>query len=268
MKVLNTKGLFLAAGISLMAFAFSPSVNASSLRQGSTGTGSDVTGTIPGQVLWGSYETRHEGSECPGTPPDEDECNVEGNGDNIVRLVNPNGFANTNLSGAKSQPVCAMIYVFDDDEEMGECCGCPLSSTQLATFSVAHNLTSNWGIQNFEGGNEGFGAIAIVAASVNTGIVAAGSLSNGQGCASTQSAACNGGCDPSNTPGYLVTQTNNLLGSITHNQSIFPEGVGLTEVSLFDDAAGDPTNLIYLQNQCGALVGNGTGGGICNCPIE
>ena len=37
---------------------------------------------------------------------------------------------------------------------------------------------------------------------------------------------------------------------------------------LSDDAGGDPTNLIYLQEQCGAIVGNGTGGGICNCPTE
>jgi hypothetical protein len=28
------------------------------------------------------------------------------------------------------------------------------------------------------------------------------------------------------------------------------------------------TNLIYLQNQCGAIVGNGAGRGICTCPTE
>ena len=93
-----------------------------------------------------------------------------------------------------------------------------------------------------------------------------------------QSGACNGGCDPTNVPGYSVTTANNLLGSITHNQLVdarTPSNpnleatiVGITEVALSDDGGGDPTNLIYLQNQCGALVGNGTGGGICNCPTE
>jgi hypothetical protein len=39
---------------------------------------------------------------------------------------------------------CAMIYVFDDDEEMVECCGCPLSSADVQYFSVAHDLTANW----------------------------------------------------------------------------------------------------------------------------
>jgi len=43
---------------------------------------------------------------------------------------------------------------------------------------------------------------------------------------------------------------------------------GITETALSDDAGGDPTNLTYLQERCGALVGNGTGGGICNCPTE
>ena len=57
-----------------------------------------------------------------------------GAGDNILRLINPNGAANGNLAGAQEQTVCAMIYVFDDDEEMGECCGCPLSSSSAEDF--------------------------------------------------------------------------------------------------------------------------------------
>ena len=91
-----------------------------------------------------------------------------------------------------------------------------------------------------------------------------------------KSAACNGGCDPTNVPGYSVTTSSNLLGSVTRNQFVeTPSGTselfvafGITETALSDDAAGDPTNLIYLQEQCGAIVGNGTGGGICNCPTE
>jgi len=278
MTIHTVKGVCLAAGIFLAAMAMSASANASSLRQGSGSVGAGSTGTIPGQVLWGYYNTSLDiGGPCLDPSfKDTDGCNVGGAGDNILRLINPNGFANINLNGAKAQPVCAMIYVFDDDEEMGECCGCPLTSTQLETFSFLANLTSNWALQGGpEGGEHGNGAVGIVATSVNTGIVAAGPLSNGHGCAFTQSAACNGGCDPSNTPGYVVTTANNVLGSITHNQLVqvgpttsISSTNGLTEVGLADDAAGDPTNLTYLMNQCGALIGNGTGGGICNCPIE
>jgi len=243
---MKVRGIALAAGI-FLAIALSPSANAGSLRQGSTGSSGAVTGSLPGQVLWGSYQTE---IEFFGTF-DRDE---------ILRLVNPNGAANSNLAGARPQTVCAMIYVFDSDQEMGECCGCPLTSTQLATFSVEHNLTSNFGIQGLGVGNA-IGAIAIVAAAPNAPTCL------------QQSGACNGGCDPTNVPGYSVTNTNNLLGSITHNQIVsgipFTNAVfGVTEVPLSDDAGGDPNNLLYLQAQCGALVGNGTQGGICNCPLE
>ncbi len=261
------KGLALAAGAFLVAVALSASANAATLRRGSTGGGAQVTGALPGQVLWTYYETTELFTACSSTTADSDGCNTGGNGDNIIRLINPNGAANGNLAGAKEQPVCAMIYVFDDDEEMGECCGCPLTSAQLATFSVEFNLTDDWGLTGGpEGGDHANGSIAIVAAAPNT--VACTGAGGGLG--------CNGGCDPTNVPGYSVTTASNLLGSVTHNQQV-QEGPstadtgftsGLTEIGLFDDAGGDPTNLIYLQTQCGALIGNGSKGGICTCPLE
>jgi len=291
----TAKALALSAGIFLAAVLSSASADAGSLHQGSNGSGGAVTGSKPGQVIWTYYETTEPFTEClstfaladglnasetrpltDGILIDPDGCNHGGNGDNIIRLINPNGAANGNLAGAKTQTVCAMIYVFDDDEEMGECCGCSLSSAQLATFSVEHNLTSNWGLSGgSEEGDHGNGAIAIVAAGQNAPASSPG-LSNGQGCAITQSGACNNGCDPTNIPGYSVTSTSNLLGSITHSQETDPSTpltaillqTSVTEVDLSDDSGGDPSNLNYLQSQCGALVGNGTQGGICNCPIE
>ncbi len=269
----NSKRLGLAVAILLLATAFSASAKAASLRQGSSAVGGAVTGSLPGEVLWTYYLTEgSNGENCPplsNLEPGGPICGAQGIGDNIIRLVNPNGAANGNLAGAKTQTVCAMIYVFDSDEEMGECCGCPLSSAQLATFSVESYLTSNWGIRSplvtQAGSDDSNGAIAIVAAAPNALPTCTG-----------QSGACNGGCDPTNVPGYSVTTSSNLLGSITHNQVVGrqlgtgPEGLtaGISEISLSDDAGGDPTNLIYLQNQCGALIGNGTGGGICACPIE
>ncbi len=249
------KTLALAVGISLAAVAMSASAHAGSLRQGSTGGSGAVTGSLPGEVLWGYYQTWE--SEY-------------GSGDSILRLINPNGAANGNLAGAKPQTVCAMIYVFDEVQEMGECCGCPLTSAQLATFSADRNLTSNWAVS---GATEplsdpgAYGSLAIVAAAQNVAVSFAPGLSNGKGCANTD-LACNGGCDPTNIPGYSVTTASNLLGSVTHSQGIGRSEGEITEVALSDDAGGDPTNLTYLQTQCGALVGNGTGGGICNCPTE
>ena len=158
-----------------------------------------------------------------------------------------------------------MIYVFDDDEEMDECCGCPLSSADLLTVSVEGQLTANWatGLPN-----PGVGAIAIVAASKNAS--PGTGPSNGQGCAAAESTACTSGCDPTNVPGYTVTTSNNLFASITLNQAVTTNTsgtniFGLTEIGFFDDAGGDATNLSYLQQQCGALVGNSSKKGICRC---
>ncbi len=261
-----------AIAIFFLALGLSASAIASSLRNGTSGAGSAVNGALPGPVLWTYYETTEPSFLCPG--PDPSDCNHGGNGDNILTLVNPNGSANS-LVTRGDQSACAMIYVFDDDEEMGECCGCPLTPAQLATFSVENNLTSNWGLQSGAvGGGHGDGTISIVAAAQNPSLIASGPDSNGQSCNIGQSRACNVGCDPTNVPGYSVTNTNNLLGSITHNQTVqagplnFPGAIlGITEVGLFDNGGGDPTDLIYLQNQCGALVGNGSGGGICNCSV-
>jgi hypothetical protein len=157
-----------------------------------------------------------------------------------------------------------MIYVFDDDQEMGECCGCPLSSAGFTSISVEKNLTANWGLGGGSlRGNHTSGAIAIIAARANTS-----ALSPGGG-----GAAANGGCDPTGDPGYSITTANNLLGSITHNQIVAGEPdtihvLGLTETKLFDDSSGNSANEVYLQTQCGALIGNGTGGGICKCPSK
>jgi hypothetical protein len=229
--------------------------SAGSLRDAG-GNSAQVTGNLPGQTLWTYYNTL-------GGPT--------GAGDNIITLVNPNGTANPNLGGVAAN-TCAMIYVFDDDQEMGACCGCPLTPAGIETFSVENDFAANWGISGAAGQDHGNGSIAIVAVGANVPFVPPGSPGNGFFCPATQSAACNGGCDPTNHPGYSVTTATNLLGSIVHNQTIVTaDGIstikgGLTESPLFDNGTGDPTNLAYLQAQCGALVGNGTGGGICQCP--
>lgn len=238
-----------AASFLLMAFGLAASVSAAE----------------PGQVLWTFFDVL----QVPVKLQSNSVFFNGSNGDNILRLINPNGAANGNLAGAKEQTVCAMIYVFDAHQEMGACCGCPVSSAGLATFSVDHNLIADWSL----GGPFGVttGSLAVAAASPNAPLTCLG-----------LSGACNGGCDPTNIPGYSLTTGNNLLGSMTHNQfqaEIVAMGTAvpaapvqittnITEAELSDDSAGDLNNATYLQNQCGAIIGNGSGGGICTCPVE
>jgi len=238
-------------------------------RNGLTQSAGDTQQATRGQIQWTHYETTQPSTICSSTSAPAS-CKSGGAGDSILRLVNPNGAANPSFLRNSEHTVCAMIYVFDNNQEMGECCGCPLSSAKLTSFSVEHNLLSNFVL----GGENDFGngAIAIVAADQNTTLIAFPPAdTNGQGCIANESGACNFGCDPTNFPGYAVTTDTNLLGSMMHDQYVESNSgstVGLTETSLFDDGRGDAANLMYLQVQCGVLVGNSSGRGTCNCPLE
>lgn len=248
--------LLLATSILLIGVAWSASAKASDLRQAEGATDATVTGALPGQVYWIDYEVA--GAEDPSGHP----LNA---GDSILHLVNPNGSANIGITGESGQTVCAMIYVFDADEEMEECCGCPLSSARERAFSLEHNLLKDQVAGGL--GISSDGVIAIVAASSNSSIKTSASPNNGNSCAISQSKACNSGCDPTSNPGYSITAKNNLLGSlISSNQANDIGPAAVLEVALHDDAGGDPNNLIYLQHECGLLVGNGTGAGVCKCP--
>src|SRR5271166_3872572 len=79
---------------------------------------------------------------------------VSGAPDATVRITNP-GTSNGNL--------CAMIYVFDNDQQMDECCGCITTPDGLRTLSVTKDLTSN----PLVGTVVNHGDIKLVAASVN-----------------------------------------------------------------------------------------------------
>src|SRR5271163_2142709 len=255
-RILKIRVFIVAAVLFGAATMLVSPTRAASLRNGSVGA-QDTSVGGPGEVLWTYFDT---------TGPD-------GNGDNILTLINPNGSANPELID-NSPDACAMIYVFDDDQEMGECCGCPISPAGIETWSVEHELTANWGIDGPQGINNGVGSIAIVATGSNVPYVTPNSLlTNGHFCPNSQSGACFAGCDPTAGPGYSVSSAFNLLGSMIHNQDItsgtgtFISVRGVTQVPLFDNGGGDPNNLFYLQSECSALVGNGTGGGICNCPV-
>src|SRR5271169_6802255 len=60
--------------------------------------------------------------------------NVAGAPDATVRIDNP---------GLTYGYLCAMIYVFDADQQMSECCGCAESHNNLSTYSVRFELTGN-----------------------------------------------------------------------------------------------------------------------------
>ncbi len=49
----------------------------------------------------------------------------------------------TNAGTNGTEDICPYFFVFDQNQEMSECCACELSANSLTTFSVNANLTSN-----------------------------------------------------------------------------------------------------------------------------
>jgi hypothetical protein len=239
------KGALVVGALALFAMT-STSANAASLRRaGTTGSGeASLNGGTNGNYLstWYGVSTS------------------DGNGDNVLRLDDPNGCgdgginASSNCSAETDQ--CAMIYVFDDDQEMAECCGCPITPNELQTYSVESNLTANWGLPVDDNGS---GIIVVVGSSFN---VTACNVRN-TSCGSDGSPGLSPGCDPTAAP---VTAGDTALdGSITHNQKIGTTS-GLTEIPLFNNGAGDATNNAYLVSECSSLIANSSTKGSCTCP--
>jgi len=144
--------------------------------------------------------------------------------DATVRIDNP-GLTYGNL--------CAMIYVFDADQQLSECCGCVDTHNGLRTLSVRRDLTSN----PLTGRVSTNGVIKIVSAAVN-----------------------NSPCDPTSN----VTPTANLRAWGTHIQNPVGAAFPITETEFSDSTLG-ATELANLQAQCAFINILGSGQGVCSC---
>jgi hypothetical protein len=144
--------------------------------------------------------------------------------DATVRIDNP-GLTYGNL--------CAMIYVFDADQQLSECCGCVESHNGLRTLSVRSNLTSN----PLTGVVSRNGVIKVVSAAVN-----------------------NSPCDPTSN----VSPKANLRVWVTHIQNPVGAAYPITETESSDSTLG-ATELANLQAQCAFINILGSGQGVCSC---
>jgi hypothetical protein len=61
--------------------------------------------------------------------------------DQVVNITNP-GVQGSPLS-ANEGTLCANLYVFAADQQMAECCACPITADGLLTLSLNSNLTCN-----------------------------------------------------------------------------------------------------------------------------
>ena len=150
--------------------------------------------------------------------------NVSGAPDATVRIDN------TGLAGGN---LCAMIYVFDNDQQLTECCGCLTTPDGLATLSVKKDLTSN----PLTGVVSNNGVIEVVASELN-----------------------GYPCDPT----YDVLPTPNLRVWGTHVQNKVGSAYPVTETE-FSDSFLSGVELYNLQTDCSFVHLLGSGHGQCTC---
>ena len=144
--------------------------------------------------------------------------------DGSIRLTNP-GLSGDNL--------CAMIYVFDQSQELSECCGCSITDSGLRTLSLVNDLTAN----PLTGQKLQNGVIKIV----------------------PSDAASNPSCNPES-----LTPSGVVLGWGSNAQVLSDKTFQVTETkfSLATLSDGESND---LAAQCTFLHQLGSGQGICAC---
>jgi Bacterial Ig-like domain (group 2) len=144
--------------------------------------------------------------------------------DTTLRATNP---------GADEPNLCAMVYVFDQDQQMAECCGCRISQDGLRTWSLNKDLI----------GNPLTGRVLITGSIL---LLTADYVSNPS-------------CDSSS-----ISPTGMSIAWATHLQTLPPNATTISEESL-SEIPLNGTLTSALQAQCNFVQQLGGGQGICSC---
>ena len=206
-----------------------------------------------------------------------------GIGDGLVRMILPGHGENALGDNIQHGTACALIYVFDDIEEMQACCGCPVTPDGLRTMSVINNVTKNFGVNR---GNLNAGVIDIASIDPNfqakkqiplppqIGPIGIGTNGNFLACDPSGQFGPNVGATSTRLTAAEVANEGvdggGLVAYITHTEANVPvpASVNLTRgvsVDEFQNAQPDDPHLTELQNFCYFLIQNGSGTGACSC---
>src|ERR1700692_2073868 len=153
-------------------------------------------------------------------------AHTSGVADATMRLTNPGGTGGN---------LCAEIYVFDQDQQLSECCGCLVAPDGLKTLSVNTDLTGN----PLTGRSSSSGVVKIVPAD----------------------ASVNPSCDPT-----AIAPEGSIAAWSTNIQKQGGSTFSVTETTFDPGPLGD-NELAALQNQCSFASTLGSGQGVCSCGI-
>jgi hypothetical protein len=163
-----------------------------------------------------------------------------GEQDASVRITNPGTQGAPTLADPTAGDLCAMIYVFRPDQQLAECCGCPVTPNGLVTLSVDYDLTSN----------------PLTDDEFPTGVV---KIVSSTGTAETTRS----GHEVIRCNAAAPTPTPSLLAWGTHVQSS-----GAVTETVFTPTALSADELASIAGRCGDILTNGSGHGVCRCPSE
>jgi len=144
--------------------------------------------------------------------------------DSTMRITNP---------GTTGQDLCAMVYIFDQDQQMSECCGCLVSQDGLLTLSLQKDLLSN--------------PLTGVASTSGTVMLVSGQQLS------------SGGCNASS-----VTPAGTVVAWATHLPQSKSGALTSAEVP-FSTSPLSMTLSSSLQAQCSFIQQLGSGQGLCGC---
>ncbi len=168
-------------------------------------------------------------------------ANTGGAPDATLRLINDGGSSTAEVEGIPNGNLWASIYVFDDSQELQECCNCFVSPDGLLSESVNYELLAN----PLTGKVNTRGVIKVISSSTY---------------------------DPTNnvlTPGLRGWQTH-IQATQSTDGSKSKKQTGpyyVTEAPLADSNLA-PVEQTALQDSCSFLFTLGSGHGICSCTPE
>jgi hypothetical protein len=170
-------------------------------------------------------------------------ANTAGAPDSTLRITNDGGASTTTSEGKLNGNLWASIYIFDDSQEMQECCNCFVSPDGLLSESVNKELLAN----SLTGKVNHVGQISVISSSTN---------------------------DPtSNTP--TPGLKGNVTWDIATNVATTTTAVVSNAVNAFlvlehplADSNLVPAEQTALQDSCSFAITLGSGAGTCACTPE
>jgi hypothetical protein len=150
-----------------------------------------------------------------------------------VAIIVPDATVRIDNPGLTYGNICAMVYVFDADQQLTECCGCVETHNGLRTLSVRNDLTRN----PLTGVRSTNGVIKILSTTPVGGV-----------------------CNPAATANAVPS----IRAWATHVQNPVGGASPLTETEFSDSTLG-AVELANLQAQCQFAQILGSGQGICSC---